>query len=269
MEPSTDNPLVRFAAFWWGLGVISLFFVVLFVVRLVVGGDEGVDPLERAAAIQRYEARAQVDDAQQGRLQWGEPAEDGSTVQAPPQAVFGMLGKQLIESSPSKVDDPAQVVPGSAAAEALAAAAGPDLEAVDALTPEEGTEPDPAVMQQGQAAFAVCMACHGMNGEGGPVGPPLAESDWVAGPVSNLIRIQLRGLTGPIKVSGEVYEYPAPMAPLAFQTDEQIAAVLTYVRNSFGNSAPPVLPEQVKMLRGEVGKPMLTAADIHTVDAQP
>jgi hypothetical protein len=38
--------------------------------------------------------------------------------------------------------------------------------------------------------------------------------------------------------------------------------VLTYVRNSFGNKASAVLPEQVKMLRSEVGKPMLTEADI-------
>jgi hypothetical protein len=44
--------------------------------------------------------------------------------------------------------------------------------------------------------------------------------------------------------------------------DDDVAAVLTYVRNSFGNSAPPVLPEQVKMLRGEIGKPMLTEADL-------
>ena len=106
------------------------------------------------------------------------------------------------------------------------------------------------------------MACHGANGEGGPVGPVLAGSDWVAGPVSNLIRIQLRGLNGPIHIKGQLYTPVAPMAPLSYQTDEQVAAVLTYVRNSFGNKAGPVLPEQVKMLRSEVGKPMLTEADL-------
>jgi mono/diheme cytochrome c family protein len=52
------------------------------------------------------------------------------------------------------------------------------------------------------------------------------------------------------------------MPAQAFQTDEQIAAVLTYVRNSFGNAAAPVKPEQVKALRGEVGKPPLTEADL-------
>ncbi len=121
---------------------------------------------------------------------------------------------------------------------------------------------DPAVLAAGKQAFMTCMACHGANGEGTVIAPPLAKSNWVNGPVENLIRIQLRGLQGPITVSGKKYAPPAPMMALPHQTDEQIAAVLTYVRNSFGNSAPAVTPEQVKTLRGEVGKPMLTEADL-------
>ena len=121
---------------------------------------------------------------------------------------------------------------------------------------------DPAVLAAGKQAFMTCMACHGANGEGTVLAPPLAQSNWVNGPVENLIRIQLRGLQGPITVSGKKYTPPVPMMPLPQQSDEQIAAVLTYVRNSFGNSAPAVTPEQVKALRGEVGKPMLTEADL-------
>ncbi len=121
---------------------------------------------------------------------------------------------------------------------------------------------DPAVLAAGKQAFMTCMACHGANGEGTVLAPPLAQSNWVNGPVENLIRIQLRGLQGPITVSGKKYTPPVPMMPLPHQTDEQIAAVLTYIRNSFGNSAPAVTPEQVKALRGEVGKPMLTEADL-------
>jgi quinoprotein glucose dehydrogenase len=121
---------------------------------------------------------------------------------------------------------------------------------------------DPAVLAAGKQAFMTCMACHGANGEGTVIAPPLAKSNWVNGPAENLIRIQLRGLQGPITVSGKQYAPPAPMMALPHQTDEQIAAVLTYVRNSFGNSAPAVTPEQVKALRGEVGKPMLTEADL-------
>ena len=126
----------------------------------------------------------------------------------------------------------------------------------------EAAPPDADVMKSGKVQFMICAACHGQSGEGTAAAPPLAGSEWVNGPVENLIRIQLRGLVGPIPVKGETREYPGGMAPLAYQSDEQIAAVLTYVRNSFGNSAPAVSTEQVKTLRGEVGKPQLTLADL-------
>jgi hypothetical protein len=84
----------------------------------------------------------------------------------------------------------------------------------------------------------------------------------VTGPVSNLIRIQLRGLQGPITVSGKEYNFAAGMTQMAYQTDEQIAGVLTYVRNSFGNKASAVTPAQVAALRSEVGKPPLTVQDL-------
>ena len=117
-------------------------------------------------------------------------------------------------------------------------------------------------MEVGKAQFLVCGACHGQNGEGGPIAPPLAGSDWVKGPVSNLIRIQLRGLQGPITVSGKEYNMPGGMAALSYQTDAQIAGVLTYIRNSFGNKASAVTPEQVAALRSEVGKPQITAQEL-------
>ncbi len=121
---------------------------------------------------------------------------------------------------------------------------------------------DPAVMTLGRQQYATCLPCHGANGEGGPIAPPLAKADWVQGPVENLIRIQLRGLHGPLKVSGKDYALPAGMPALAHQTDEQIAAVLTYVRNSFGNAATAVTPAEVKALRGEAGKPPLIQAEL-------
>lgn len=127
----------------------------------------------------------------------------------------------------------------------------------DAISP-----PDAALMKTGKVQFMICAACHGQGGEGTAAAPPLAGSEWVNGPVENLIRIQLRGLVGPIPVKGEMREFPGGMAALAYQTDEQIAAVLSYVRNSFGNTAPAVNAEQVKALRGEVGKPQLMLADL-------
>jgi quinoprotein glucose dehydrogenase len=123
---------------------------------------------------------------------------------------------------------------------------------------------DPAALKKiGQQQFMLCGACHGQSGEGGAAGPPLAGSEWVNGPVENLIRIQLRGLIGPITVKGVEYsQFPAGMLPMAYQTDEQIAAVLTYVRSNFGNNSGPVTPDQVAALRSEVGKPQLTVADL-------
>ncbi len=122
---------------------------------------------------------------------------------------------------------------------------------------------DPAVREAGRQQFILCQACHGADGMGvANLAPPLAGSEWVMGPAENLIRIQLRGLQGPIEVKGTKYEFVAPMPPQAFQTDEQMAQVLTYVRNSFGNRAPAVLPEDVAALRSEAGKPSLTEADL-------
>jgi quinoprotein glucose dehydrogenase len=121
---------------------------------------------------------------------------------------------------------------------------------------------DPAVLALGKQQFTLCMACHGPNAEGTVLAPPLAKSNWVNGPADNLIRIQLRGLQGRITVSGKEYAPPVPMPAQAMQTDEQIAAVLTYVRSHFGNSAPPVKPEQVKALRLEANHPPLTPADL-------
>ncbi len=108
---------------------------------------------------------------------------------------------------------------------------------------------------------AKCVACHQAGGAGLPnVFPPLAESEWVNGPAENLIKIQLRGLMGPITVKGKSYN--SVMPPNAAMTDKEIASVLTYVRSNFGNKADPITPEMVKKHRGEVGKPMLTVKDL-------
>ncbi len=126
---------------------------------------------------------------------------------------------------------------------------------------EAGADPA-AMMKLGQQQYLMCGACHGQNGEGTAAGPPLAGSEWVNGPAENLIRIQLRGLIGPIEVKGQQYDFPGGMQPMAYQNDEQIAAVLTFVRNSFGNEGAAVSPEDVAALRGEVGKPQLTAGEL-------
>ena len=138
-------------------------------------------------------------------------------------------------------------------------------------TVSENNEIDPAVMELGKAQYNLCLGCHGPTGQGMPnVGPPLAKSEWVTGPVDNLIGIQLRGLQGAITVNGQDYQFAAPMVAMgAGQPDENIAAVLTYVRNSFGNSASAVTPEMVaqykdnnKDVLSKVPPPMLNVKDL-------
>lgn len=248
MDPNRDNPIIRFTTFWWALGAFLIFALLLAVIILFTRKDP--QTLEDAAAKPRYEIKAKV-----------QAAQDASLPQQVIHAAIPQVAAKLAASKPVAVEKPEQVIPGSPTAEKLAAAPPPNTSAIDAA-PAADEPIDPAVMAIGKVQFMVCAACHGQNGEGGPAGPPLAGSEWVNGPISNLIRIQLRGLQGPIKVKGTEYNFPAGMAPLAYQTDEQIAAVLTYARNSFGNKAPAVKPEQVAALRSEVGKPQLTAGEL-------
>ncbi|MCW1885411.1 cytochrome c [Luteolibacter flavescens] len=262
MSSTSDNPLARFSAFFWAVGVFSLFGVIVLALKLFSSDTSEHNPLEEEAAKARYEFRKTTDEAQAAGFAYKE-VEKGKTVQVPPHDIFAHLGESLVSQKPAPVKDDAQIVPGSDTQEDRNNQKGPDMSLVDAKTPAADTPIDPAVMAKGQATYAMCMACHGAAGEGGPVGPPLAESEWVTGPVSNLIRIQLRGLQGPMHIKGQLYTPLAPMTPIiATQDDETIASVLTYIRNSFGNKAAPVLPEQVEMLRSEVGKSMLTEADL-------
>ncbi|MES2982501.1 MAG: cytochrome c [Verrucomicrobiota bacterium] len=240
MDPTRDNLMIRFKAFLDGLGIFTLFAVLLLVILAVaaLGGwlKKGEEPEGNAAKI-RLGIKEEVV-AEQAKFLTKEAVD----------TVTPNVAKLLASSNPTAVEVPAQVVPGSVTAKKL----------------EEEVPIDPAQMEIGKAQYLVCGACHGQNGEGVEgAGPPLAGSEWVSGPVANLILIQLRGLTGPIEVKGVVYDkFTTGMQPMAYQTDEQIAGALTYIRNSFGNKASAVKPEEVKAQRGEVGKPQATVQDL-------
>jgi mono/diheme cytochrome c family protein len=107
----------------------------------------------------------------------------------------------------------------------------------------------------GKQVFQTCAACHQPDGKGSSAlhAPPLAGSDWAQAEGPNrVIRIVLNGLSGPITVSGAQYgEGAMPAFKDAF-SDEQIAAVLSYVRQEWGNKAAPVKPEQVKAIRAAI-----------------
>jgi mono/diheme cytochrome c family protein len=114
---------------------------------------------------------------------------------------------------------------------------------------------------------AACLACHQPGGKGlQGVYPPLAGSDWVKGDASRLIKIILHGLSGPLRVAGQVYgdSNSVPMPGMAGLSDEQIAEVLTYIRAEFGSGASAVTSAEVRAVRGVTAsrKKPWTAAEL-------
>ncbi|MFP4293487.1 MAG: PVC-type heme-binding CxxCH protein [Cyclobacteriaceae bacterium] len=108
---------------------------------------------------------------------------------------------------------------------------------------------------QGKAIYereGYCTTCHQPDGGGLSASgfPPLQTTSWVTGSEERLIKLVLKGLMGPIKVLDIEYPGQVPMTPFGgMLNDEEVAAVLTYVRNSFGNRSSAILPEKVKEVR--------------------
>lgn len=104
----------------------------------------------------------------------------------------------------------------------------------------------------GAEIYQRCVSCHQANGEGiTGTFPPLAGSEYAtASNVDVPIHILLRGLQGPVTVKGVSYNGLMPPYGLGIEmTDEEVAAVLTHVRSSWGNSASAVTPQQVAAVR--------------------
>ena len=126
-------------------------------------------------------------------------------------------------------------------------------------TPKPKEEPLPEHLVKGKELYEkVCIECHQSDGKGvAKTFPPLYESEWVTGDVDTLIRIMLGGLMGPITVKGE--EYISAMPGHAHSTDEDLAAIASYVRKAFGRlDEDPIKPEQFTTLRPEVDKRKFT-----------
>lgn len=132
-------------------------------------------------------------------------------------------------------------------------------ETVQEEMPEEietnltGTDRD--LFLKGREIYAMdgyCGTCHQPDGKGLSASgfPPLAGTRWVNGNEERLIKLVLHGLAGPIEVLGEDYPGNVPMTPFGgMLSDEELAAVLTYVRNAFGNEASPITSEKVGEVR--------------------
>ncbi len=172
--------------------------------------------------------------------------------------MLGIVGAAFLGGSGVEVAEAAAKPAPAAAAPAEPAAAGepavaPDAEpTVAAAAPAAaGAGPDASQMQLGKSAYATCAACHGPDGSGlkaGPMlmAPSLHGSELLLGDVDAALLIILKG------IAKEGMDYMGMMASLgAGLDDEKMAAVLTYTRNSWGNSAPAVTVEEAAAARAK------------------
>jgi mono/diheme cytochrome c family protein len=117
------------------------------------------------------------------------------------------------------------------------------------VAPPEGAPKSKAEkIELGRRLFtSICAACHQPTGQGLPnVFPPLAGSDFLNADKSRAIKIVINGRQGELIVNGRKFNNSMPKFPLG---DSDIANVLTYVYNSFGNAGLEVKPDEVKFLR--------------------
>lgn len=182
-------------------------------------------------------------------------------------AMLGVVGLSFYfgmpKPTPIKSEAP-DLAAKAASPQAVPAAATPANPAAPAPGKAGGTPPapgaapggggkgiDPAQFALGKTQFALCAACHGVDGKGlqaGPakMAPPLVGSKILLGDPELPLLVVLKG------IQKENMKYLGLMAPLAAGLDdEKLAAVLTYVRNEWGNSAPAVTVEEAKAARAK------------------
>jgi mono/diheme cytochrome c family protein len=127
----------------------------------------------------------------------------------------------------------------------------------DELASYQPQSGEASLLAHGRAVYGTyCGLCHGNDGLGKPgQAPPLAGSEWVNKDITSLARIPLTGLNGPIQVKGR--DWNLSMAPMgATLSDADLAAVLTCIRESWGNQSGAVSADQIKAARAAFsGKP--------------
>lgn len=104
-------------------------------------------------------------------------------------------------------------------------------------------------VEQGKDLYTTyCQNCHMADGKGTPgVFPPVAKTDYLKKPAKLWIDLVLKGQTGEVTVNGE--KYNGQMLPMNYLTDQQVADVLNYTRNSWGNKASAITPAMVAKAR--------------------
>jgi mono/diheme cytochrome c family protein len=130
-------------------------------------------------------------------------------------------------------------------------------EKIEINVPPHFSKAEAEVYKLGSEVFhrdAHCVTCHQGTGLGiANIYPPLTPSAWVTGSEDRLIKLSLHGLWGPIEVNGVTYDPGKGVPPMtafkALLDDKEMAAVLTFVRNTWGNKASVITPAKVKEVR--------------------
>ncbi|HRQ88115.1 MAG TPA: cytochrome c [Bacteroidia bacterium] len=165
-------------------------------------------------------------------------------------AMLGVVGFAFVRGIVKKDVPVAKAEAPAGAAAAPAPAASGDAAAAPA--PAAGGGADADVMALGKTSYALCAACHGPDGKGFQAGPALMAPSLVGSELlldANPDKALLVVLKG---IAKENMNFMGVMAPLAAGLDdEKLAAVLTYVRNEWGNNAAPVTTEQAAAARAK------------------
>lgn len=129
-------------------------------------------------------------------------------------------------------------------------------------------------MSKGEALYSGnCASCHGGDANGTGVIPPLAGSEWVNDHDTTLLAIAVNGLNGEIEVKGKKYSGQMPVIAASW-SDYELAALSTFVRNSFGNDAGKItgkaqikdLKERLKLRKAAGVKNAVTANELKTAE---
>jgi nitrite reductase (NO-forming) len=165
----------------------------------------------------------------------------------------GALAMLQVEGEPNKAIYSGKEVDetylGGAVASMQAVTTAAESQAAGTLSKEQ------QIAAGGVLFKGTCSVCHQESGQGLPnVFPPLAGSDFLKADHQRAIGIVLNGLTGPVTVNGATYN--SVMPPMSQLNDDEIANILTYVTNSWGNGGgTPISSAQVKQLREKTKRP--------------
>jgi nitrite reductase (NO-forming) len=168
----------------------------------------------------------------------------------------GALGMLKVEGPENKAvysgRELDSVYPADTAVSTQPVAVAAEAAAVGTLTLEQQ-------VKAGATLFnGTCSVCHQNHGEGIPgVFPPLAKSDFLAADRKRAIGISLNGLTGPVTVNG--HQFNSVMPPMSHLNDNEIANIMTFVLNSWGNAGGRVLTSEVHELRPNTSRPRRAA----------